>query len=436
MLHAIWKGASLRTWIGFGMAIAILPLGASALAGYLVLDHGVIASFQDVAQRQREQIDPTQRLRLLLIGATTPLDDFMDEGDAAEPPAYRVKRGQIEATFAEVHEHLESTPELRTLVERARDDWTAADKLAGEALSVRRAPGDPRGAVLMDEFHGDINAAVDKLGAVYDGLATDLHHDHDDAMRDVERTEWLAVLAAIVSVIAVLVGVTIIGRVMSASVERLVSGAELFASGDRDHRIDISLPPELHRVAAEFNKMIGRIHESEGALTELARRDPLTHLLNRRAFDDELAERFARQQRFNEAFALLVLDLDHFKRVNDQHGHAAGDEVLRTATRALSAELRSFDPLFRIGGEEFAVILTGSDASSAQLAAERLRRAVAHHPVTVDGTAITVTVSIGMAIATAAAAPDTLIRAADAALYRAKADGRNQVVMSAPLDLQ
>ncbi|HEY4101846.1 MAG TPA: hypothetical protein VGM20_13310, partial [Gemmatimonadales bacterium] len=73
MLHAIWKGGSLRSWISIGMAVAIFPLGASAIGGYLVLDRGVVASFQDVVARQRNQLDPTQRLRLLLADATEPL---------------------------------------------------------------------------------------------------------------------------------------------------------------------------------------------------------------------------------------------------------------------------------------------------------------------------------------------------------------------------
>ncbi|MGH7523035.1 MAG: GGDEF domain-containing protein [Gemmatimonadales bacterium] len=236
--------------------------------------------------------------------------------------------------------------------------------------------------------------------------------------------------AAIVSGIAIVAGVLIIGRVISGSVERLVVGAERFAAGDRVHRIDVSVPPELHRVAEEFNRMIGRIHESEDALAELARRDSLTHLLNRRAFDDALVETFARQQRFNEPFALLAFDLDHFKRINDVHGHAVGDEVLRAAAGALAGAVRPFDRVFRTGGEEFAAILSGGDRTTIRLAAERLREAVAMAKVTVDGVQLAATVSIGVAMATTATEPATLVAEADAALYRAKAAGRNRVVVS------
>jgi diguanylate cyclase (GGDEF)-like protein len=430
MLHAIWKGASLRSWVALGMAIAVLPLAASAVGGYLMLNRGVIASFQDVAARQRDQIDPTQRLRLMIWDAVPPLDAFMDEGDPRQPHEYRAMREQIEAAFAGLHADMRSDRELQTLVERARDDWTAADRLATEAISVRRAPGDPHAAELMDSFNGLVISSVDKLGAVYGHLAATLRADHDSALRAFERSEWLAGMAAFVSALAILLGVVIIGRVMSGSVERLVDGAQRFAAGDRDHRIEVRVPPELHQVANEFNRMIRRIHESEDALADLAHRDSLTRLLNRRAFDEALAEAFARRHRLGERFALVMLDLDHFKRVNDTHGHAAGDDVLRAASQAIASGVRPFDRVFRIGGEEFAAILGGVDSVGARTAAERLRASVAARPVAFEGAAILTTVSIGIAMGETASDPATLLQTADAALYRAKAEGRNRVVVS------
>jgi hypothetical protein len=179
MLHAIWKGGSLRSWIALGMAVAVLPLATSAFFGYSLLSRGVLASFQDIAARQREQIDPTQRLRLLIVGASAPLDDFMDEGDPRDPLRYRGVRRQVEAAFASLHTRMSADAELGVMVERARDDWTAADRLATEAMSVHRVPGDPHGAELMDGFHGLAASSADKLGAVYDQLAGDLHRDYD-----------------------------------------------------------------------------------------------------------------------------------------------------------------------------------------------------------------------------------------------------------------
>lgn len=431
MLHTIGKTASLRTWIAFGMALAVLPLAAAGGAGYLIIRRGVLADFQDVAARDRQQVDPTQELRLRLLDAEAPLDDFMDQGDPRDPLEYRARRGEIESDFAALHQSLAGDPESRALLERARADWTAADRVATEALSVRRPAGDTSGGVLMDRFQGLIGSSTDKLGALYASLTTDLHADHDQALRDADRSDWIAGIAAGVSLLAILAGVLVIGRVMSASVERLVDGAERFAAGNRDHRIDIALPPELHRVAQEFNKMIGRIHESESAMADLARRDALTLLLNRRAFDEEIAEALARQQRFGERFALLAIDLDHFKQINDAHGHGGGDDVLRMASRVLTAEVRPFDRVFRTGGEEFNIILPRADVEIADSVAERLRHAVAAHPVMLGDVAVQPTVSVGVAVADGTSDATAIIGAADAALYRAKREGRNRVVREA-----
>jgi diguanylate cyclase (GGDEF)-like protein len=411
------------------MALAIIPLLASAVGGYVVLKHGVIESLRDIASRQRDEIDPTQRLRLLLWETESPLDEYMDEGDPRRPAEYREARERVEAAFATVHAQMSHDSEMQQLVGRARDDWTAADRLATEALSVRRAPGDPHGAELMDRFDGLIQSSVDKLGAVYATLDGDLRADHDAALRAYDRAEWLAAAAAIVSLVAILAGMSVIGRVMSGSVERLVEGAQRFAAGDRDHRIEVRVPPELHQVAQEFNRMIGRIHESEDALADLAQRDGLTRLLNRRAFDIAIGEVFARHQRMGESFALVLFDLDHFKSVNDTYGHAAGDEVLRTAAQAIGSEMRPFDRLFRIGGEEFAALLFGVNAEGALATAERLRAMVAARPVAFEGKAILMTASGGVALPEPQSTPATLYQVADAALYRAKEGGRNRVVL-------
>jgi diguanylate cyclase (GGDEF)-like protein len=162
----------------------------------------------------------------------------------------------------------------------------------------------------------------------------------------------------------------------------------------------------------------------------LAHRDGLTRLLNRRAFDEALVEAIARSRRLGERVALLMVDIDHFKRINDTHGHAAGDEVLRVVAQTMATEVRVFDRVFRIGGEEFAVLLLGGDHLAARTTAERLRQSIAARSVRVKDGEIATTVSIGVTMVSAAADPITLAGTADAALYRAKTEGRDRVVVS------
>ncbi len=410
------------------MALAVFPLVLSAAGGYLLLKHGVILGFQDVAARQRFQVEPTQRLRLLLWDAVPPLDEFVDEGDPTRSAAYRALRQQIEASFAAVHNAIHSEPEPASIVERAREEWSVADTLATQIISAPHKAGDPHTAEAMDEFDGHVAAAVDRLGAVSDALATDIRADHDAALLAFERAEWLVGIAAAVSILLILAGVVLIGRMMTLSVDRLVVGAGRFAAGDREHRIEIQVPPELRRVADEFNRMIVRIHKAEEALGNLARKDGLTGLSNRRAFDEALREAMFRIDRLGEGVAMLLLDVDHFKKVNDTHGHLIGDEVLRSIADTLSNDVRPFDGVFRVGGEEFAVLLYGADVTNARAIAERLREATAAKVVTAGSQQITATVSIGVATAAKSSTPTSLVADADAALYRAKSEGRNRVL--------
>ncbi|WP_285906752.1 sensor domain-containing diguanylate cyclase [Pseudodesulfovibrio pelocollis] len=168
---------------------------------------------------------------------------------------------------------------------------------------------------------------------------------------------------------------------------------------------------------------------TEARLRELATTDSLTGLSNRRRFM-ELAEReFARGKRYQGALTMLMMDIDHFKRVNDTHGHDVGDEVLRELARISRAALREPDVLGRLGGEEFGVLLPETDARAAMEVAERLRRAIENTPIATAAGEMRITVSIGAATSECdAESVATLLKRADVALYTAKEAGRNRVV--------
>lgn len=168
----------------------------------------------------------------------------------------------------------------------------------------------------------------------------------------------------------------------------------------------------------------------------LAAIDPLTGLYNRRFGLSRLREEFARALRTQSPLGLLALDLDHFKSVNDTHGHLAGDQVLREVTATAAAMLRDGDVFVRSGGEEFLVVLPGAGPEDLRLVAERIRRAVQETRVQVNGDALQVTVSLGGVSypQTDADAAEALLDHVDTALYRSKEHGRNRLTMCAADD--
>lgn len=162
-------------------------------------------------------------------------------------------------------------------------------------------------------------------------------------------------------------------------------------------------------------------------LARLAREDPLTRLPNRRALDEALAREVARAGRTGGRLAAIVLDVDRFKRVNDAHGHAAGDAVLAAVAARAAAALPAGGLLARLGGEEFAVLLPGAGLAEAADAAERIRAAVAARPVEAAGRTLAITVSLGCAALAPGEVGPSLLARADDRLYAAKAAGRDRV---------
>ena len=175
-----------------------------------------------------------------------------------------------------------------------------------------------------------------------------------------------------------------------------------------------------------------RTKRLQDMLRDRALIDPLTELYNRRGFDDRLEQEWARSLRYETVLSLVMMDIDSFKKVNDLFGHPAGDSALRQVARRLADTCRQSDAPFRYGGEEFAFILPQSSAASAEDLAQRLRLAIASKPFTVAGEDLQLTASFGVASNEGMAERDLLITTADAALYQAKAAGRNCVRSAAP----
>lgn len=213
--------------------------------------------------------------------------------------------------------------------------------------------------------------------------------------------------------------------------ETVVKGLEMGANDYVNKPIN---PPILqarmstHLRAAEMQR---RLERQNTLLARLAAFDDLTGVYNRRSMSSALEAEVTRCVRYHHPLALLLLDLDHFKRVNDTYGHAAGDDVLRHFVQRVIPVLRATDILCRYGGEEFCVIMPETCQPNAVRAAERIRHLVEEEPFESDGFRIPVTVSIGLACLPQefGGGPDALLEHADRALYEAKNSGRNRVVI-------
>ena len=189
-------------------------------------------------------------------------------------------------------------------------------------------------------------------------------------------------------------------------------------------------PHELRARLRVGERMLEIQREMIAAREELrlqATQDALTGMLNRRLVLDILERELTRGQRLELPLAVLMIDIDHFKAVNDAYGHQAGDAVLKGVAERVNSTVRPYDAMGRYGGEEFLAILPGCDALHGQVVAERLRHAASHEAILTDAVEISVTLSVGLASSGGDRSGEQLVHAADRALYEAKRNGRNRV---------
>ena len=238
----------------------------------------------------------------------------------------------------------------------------------------------------------------------------------DINLKGIGATDLVNSLACVEDGVAVL----LIGGAATTTARR----SEAIALGAFDY---FQMPVERALLIARTAQLV-LLKQQMDRLRAEADRDYLTGLANRRRFRSALGQELERWRRYNVPCALVLVDIDHLKKINDQHGHTAGDRVIRHVASALLELSRDNDTAARLGGEEFALLLAGVDAEKAVVAAERVRHVVCATPVEEIGT---VTVSLGVAACpTHATSERTIYAASDAALYQAKQGGRNRTAIA------
>ena len=299
-----------------------------------------------------------------------------------------------------------------------------------------------RATALMDEASAkdiDYEALVRIGGRVFpllEGAVVDWNDAHALAMEhlsdrlaaaeaqraDTNRLSIALTLLVIAVALAVCLRLT---RTVVKPTQHLRAATARIAAGDHEP-VTPRGPAELAELAEDFNTMAERLREREEALVHRALHDPLTGFGNRTMLSDRLGQALRRRERHAGEVAVLVLDLDGFKNLNDSLGHAVGDEALRTVGARLAACLRAEDTFTRLGGDEFAVVIEGDDAQ-AGITAERLRDCL-QAPVVIAGRSIRLTASVGVATtAGGTSSSDDLLRDADLAMYAAKRRGGDTV---------
>jgi diguanylate cyclase (GGDEF)-like protein len=258
-----------------------------------------------------------------------------------------------------------------------------------------------------------------------------ISESYDHVFADVLRSRDRIILTAILFTLIIGLSASLVAGQIILPLEALRRGVMQVADGNLDVSLDIRRNDEFGIVTGMFNEMAVQLKQNQQELEKLAVTDTLTRLANRKQIMASLKTHIEYYRRYSAEFSLLMIDIDHFKQVNDTHGHLMGDVVLVEIAEIFNKMLRTMDVAGRYGGEEFLIILGQTTVQSAMLTAERIRQAVEKHPFMYQDRELHITISTGVTgIAGGDDTDNILIGRADKALYEAKTGGRNRVVLS------
>jgi len=421
---------SLRTRFLLGMGVMLLPLVVLAAIA-LFSFQSVTSALDDVVEEATAELALAQRLQLLIQRAMIAEHDAVakESVDPAARDRLNEAHRSVQKLFDDLRRGPFALPEERALIQAAREEWQQGRQLSDALFATPRPSLDHAFVREIERAHVHHNRALEKLDQVHTLGQQEMNAQLAYAISLRRKTLLGAGFVFAVGLgIAITVGMALARSVLTP-LRTLERGAERFGAGDLSSRVQPIGHDELAQLAGTFNAMADKLAQSQALLRELSTRDSLTGLVNYRELHRQLADEMDRSRRYGRPFSLVMLDIDHFKSINDTYGHLAGDKALRALAALIRGEVRPTDVVARYGGEEFVLALPETAGPGAVTLAERLRVRVAGHAlaVTADHT-ISMTVSIGVAsYPDGANSVQKLLSAADQALYAAKSAGRNRV---------
>ncbi|MEA2684557.1 MAG: diguanylate cyclase [Chloroflexota bacterium] len=280
-----------------------------------------------------------------------------------------------------------------------------------------------------------IPGIVGATPAAYLGTEVRLQQFTGDARSQNENVISVGLIAVFAILVTTLALIWFVNVVVRRPLSRLERAVARISAGDYSANIPIASSDELGRLAASVNRMRGKIADTVHTMEIQANTDPHTGLFNFRFLIEHLRREAASAARHDTPLSVLMLDIDHFKSVNDRYGHPGGDCALAAVATTIANSIRTADVAARYGGEEFAIVMPHTDHVQALVVAEKIRTAISAQPIDLsDGISCRLTVSIGAAsYPEHCVTPNTLIELADGALYEAKEGGRNRVCAARPL---
>jgi two-component system, cell cycle response regulator len=426
------RKTSLRNRLIIGVGAMLLPLSVLAGGSFFFFEEA-ISTFEKTENKMLEEFFPLDRLERLLMELEE-LEDRETLNKDRQNQIYRKKSSQeIEQTFTEILNSPSQLTEKRGLLLNIQKEWELVKANENNlliSLKTENITVQQKHKLLVKEHLGGTIHEIRRLKDLLKNFQADDNLRQARELKKRARTITAIVLA--IAIMMVILSGLILAQSILKPLKLLNIGVAHFGDGDLSYRIALKTQDEIEQLANTINGMAAKLEQSQQALRELATIDGLTGVSNRREFNRRLTVEIERSRREGHPVSLLMVDIDHFKKLNDTYGHQSGDDALRHFSALIKKEVRPGDLPARYGGEEFAVILPHADRSDVFAVAERLRTLIAAQDIEIQNNQrVKVTASLGCAtFPMDAATEESLMAEADAALYKAKKSGRNRVCLA------
>lgn len=404
-----------------GLCLMFLPLLVITSVSTNTLKQTVKLS-ENVIESSSKEMHHTMKLQFLINHSAMPAHHYLIFANPIEKANFRKTIAAVEQEFHLIFSIRSWSPEDLVIIDQARQEWLEANQLAETILKADNPRKEAMDPELMARYDKLTGRAIDTLEHLHQRTRMRINNNKDLVQAIKSRNSSTLLSITSMALLLAIIGSLVMIRAIFPAIRDIKQGVRLFSQGKLAHRISSNMPPELEEVSAGLNEMATQLQSSYAELERQSIQDSLTGIFNKRKYDLDVCHETSRARRYGHTFSLLMIDLDHFKRVNDTYGHSAGDTVLQQTTQQMGSCLRASDRLYRYGGEEFVILLAETEKDGALAVAERIRNLIASNPVNIsNGINITITVSIGVATypENSDNATDLFI-AADAAAYAAK----------------